>query len=96
MVKRDGRTFYYSDCGHLVGCDDPDFDLEAEQARIRHEALYTELDRAIDGEHWYSSSTPLDDGTHDALFALAREPSEKNVLAVVAAFNAYEAWLADQ
>jgi hypothetical protein len=67
-------TFYHTDCGHLIGCDDPTFDLEAERERRRVAAFESWLSRAIkEGLGGLSSSSPLHHDVHDAIGAVAAE-----------------------
>jgi hypothetical protein len=75
--------FFYSTCGHLVGCDDPTFDLEAEQARRRQIVFDADLKTAIEtGEYRYRSSCPLSHDARDAIAAVADEypnPTEEAI-----------------
>ena len=85
--------FYYTVCGHLVGCDDPTFDLAAEQARRRKAAFDADMAIAIEtGKFVYRSSSPLNIDTKDALNVVAGDPSPENIWKAQQSFDAYEEW----
>lgn len=72
--------FIYSPCGHLIGCDDPDFDLAAEQERRKELHFESQLEIAIKrGEHVYSSSSPLTLDIEDAIAAVADNPTQEAI-----------------
>jgi hypothetical protein len=66
--------FFYTDCGHPVGTDGAEADLEAERSRLM--TLHFERDMATaleTGEFIYRSSSLLTFDTQDALAAIADE-----------------------
>jgi hypothetical protein len=86
--------FQFGICGQLCGCDDPTFDLAAEQARRRRVEFERDLATAIEtGKHAWCSSTMLNPGCRKALSALAADPSPQNIRAAKEAFDNYMAWL---
>jgi hypothetical protein len=52
-----GPEFYYSDCGHLVGCSDPTVDLR-EKRRELSEADFLRCARIV----WNGGGSPAEDG----------------------------------
>ena len=86
------RVFYHSDCGHLVGCSDPNYDLTP----MRLHRLRGQFDSAIyravaKGEGCgHRSSSMLGWTLEDAICLVADEypnPSEDSLNAAYAAYR---------
>lgn len=99
--------FYFTDCGHLIGCSDPTYDLEAKQRELREADFMRCLKVALqgggrageDGDTWAAhgrrSSCQQSESVCEALDALAIDPSEENRMRAIQARWDYEEWLAD-
>jgi hypothetical protein len=85
--------FFYGDCGQLIGCDDPTFDLSAEQDRRRALEFERDLTKAIKtGKYLWSSGSSLGGDTKDALWAVASEypnPAPETIEAAKAQYRLY-------
>jgi hypothetical protein len=91
--------FVHTDCGHLVGCDDPAFDLRAELDRRTQMCFELDLATAIEtGEFVRTSSSSLHFIIQDAIAAVAREypnPTAETIEAARAAYQEHLEWKAD-
>lgn len=88
--------FFYSDCGHLLGCSDPTVDLGAKRLELGR----ADFDRCImealrSGDHGRRSSCQQSEPVCVAIDAVAADPSDENRERAYFARLEFEAWLAE-
>lgn len=89
-------VFYYSDCGHVVGCSDPGVDLESIRRDQREAGYMRCLSHALrTGFHGRRSSCQQTESVCEAIDAVAADPSEDNRMRAVQARWDFEEWLAE-